>query len=101
MIEENDVTASTAFDALIDKMKIDLAKEGEAGDRSAHVSRLRSIFEAALADIEGKGAHTAEQVREGTQKVREQMKAHPMATISSAFAAGYFVGKAISGRARK
>lgn len=101
MAEEKDGSAATTFDALVDKMKSDLANEEVAGDRRAHVSRLRSIFDAALADLEGKGAHAAEQVREGTEKVREQMKSHPMATISSAFAAGYFVGKAIAGRARK
>lgn len=98
---EDDGGAATAFDMLIEKMKSDLAKEDDAGDSAAHVSRLRSIFNAARADIEGKGAYAVEQAREGTEKIRDQMKAHPMATISSAFAAGYFVGKAIAGRARK
>jgi ElaB/YqjD/DUF883 family membrane-anchored ribosome-binding protein len=98
---EDDGGAATAFDMLIDKMRSDLAKEDAAGDRPAHVSRLRSIFNAALADIEGKGVHAVEQARESAEKVRDQMKAHPMATISGAFAAGYFVGKAIAGRARK
>jgi len=101
MAEEGDGSAATTFDALIDKMKSDLAAADAATDGSAHVSRLRSIFEAALADIEDKGAYAASQLREGSHKVREEMKAHPAATISSAFAAGYFIGKAIAGRARK
>jgi len=101
MAEENDGSAETTFDALVEKMKSDLAGADAASDGSAHLSRLRDIFDAALADIEGKGAHAASQLREGTHKLREEMKAHPMATVSSAFAAGYFVGKAIASRARK
>ncbi len=101
MPDEIDASAVTTFDALIDRMKSDLAKEESAGDRSAHVSRLRSIFDAALTDIEDKGANVAGKFHEGAEIVREKMKTHPMATISSAFAAGYFVGKAIAERARK
>ncbi|OFX05941.1 MAG: hypothetical protein A3E78_02115 [Alphaproteobacteria bacterium RIFCSPHIGHO2_12_FULL_63_12] len=101
MREENDGSPATAFDALIEKMKSDLARDDAADDRAAHVSKLRSIFDAALADIESKGAEAASHAREGAQKVSEQMKSHPVSTISGAFAAGYFVGRAIAGRARK
>lgn len=101
MADESDGSTATTFDALIEKMKSDLAGADAEKNDSGHVSRLRAIFEAAVADIEGKSAHAVSQLREGTHKVREEMKTHPMATISSAFAAGYFVGKAIAGRARK
>jgi len=40
-------------------------------------------------------------MREEGQKISEQMKTHPAATISSAFAAGYLVGKSVTRKVRK
>lgn len=92
---------STAFDLLVERVKRELAEGDGERPHSHHVSKLHAIFETALAEIGDRGANAAHQIQGGAEKVREQMKAHPMTTISSAFAAGYFVGKAIAGKARK
>ncbi len=99
--DKQDPSDATAFDLLVERVKREIAEGDGARPHSAHVSKLNDIFETALADIGDKGAHAAQQFHDGAEKVRGQMKAHPMTTISSAFAAGYFVGKAIAGKARK
>jgi hypothetical protein len=91
----------TTFDALIEKMKHDVSLDENQGAPAEHVSRLAHILEAAVREVADAGEGVATRLHTETEKMRAQMKSHPVATISSAFAAGYFVGKAIAGRARK
>lgn len=91
----------TAFDALVEKMKRDVSLEDHQAAPADHVSRLAHILDAAVREVAEAGVGVASRVHTESEKMRAQMKSHPMATISSAFAAGYFVGKAIAGRARK
>jgi len=91
----------TAFDALVEKMKCDVSLEDDQCAPSEHVMRFAHILEAAAREVAEAGSAVASRVHAESDKMRAQMKSHPMATISSAFAAGYFVGKAIAGRARK
>ena len=91
----------TTFDALIEGMKREIDINDVAEERPHHVARLRSIFEAALHEAEDKGDEALELVKSETGKIREQMKAQPMATISGAFAVGYLVGRTIAGRSRR
>lgn len=91
----------TTFDAIVAKMKADIASDHAATDKSDHVSRLQSIFETALADIGDARETLAGQVHSGADKIRAQIKSHPVATISAAFTAGYIVGKSIAGKVRK
>lgn len=93
--------AETTFDALIERMKHDISTEENAQTRTGAAARLGEVIEAALHEAGGKAAHVAEQVHDASEKVKTEMRSHPTATISGAFAAGYFIGKAIAGRARK
>lgn len=94
---------ATAFDSLIDKMKSDIDADESGGDAAGagHVAHLKSIIEAALREVGGAGDAVAESVHEGAETIRAQIKAHPAAAISSAFAAGYFVGRTIAGKVKK
>jgi CHAD domain-containing protein len=100
MAEGKNEKDETAFDVLIERMKkdIDSAEEKPAESRAG---RLKSVFEAALAEAAGKREDAARLLHVGVEKARDEIRAHPTASISAAFAAGYLVGKAIAGRARK
>lgn len=100
MAEGKDDPNETAFDSLIERMKKDIdGEETKPAERRA--GRLKSVFEAALAEAVGKRDEAARLLHDGVEKAREEIRAHPTASISAAFAAGYLVGKAIAGRARK
>jgi hypothetical protein len=94
---------ATAFDSLIDKMKsdIDAAERDEDPAGAGHAAHLKSIIEAALREVGGASDLVAESVHEGAETIRTQIKAHPAAAISSAFAAGYFIGRTIAGKVKK
>ncbi len=91
----------TTFDALVEKMRRDVSLEENQRAPTEHVTRFTHILEAAVREVADAGSGVASRVHTESEKMRAQMKSHPMATISSAFAAGYFVGKAIAGRVRK
>lgn len=99
--DRNGGASATAFDALVDKMKADISKERPAQDPADHVSLLQSIFHAALADAGAARDALAGQINEGKESIRAEIRSHPAATISAAFAAGYVVGKSIVGKIRK
>lgn len=100
MTEPKDETSSTAFDALIDRMKKEIDGE-EQKPTVGRAARLKSLFEAALAEAAGRRDDAARLLHDGVEKARDEIRAHPTASISAAFAAGYLVGKAIAGRVRK
>lgn len=91
----------TAFDAIVDKMKKELNGAESGAASTAHVSQLRAIFDAALHEMAAKGGSAAGRIHDEAEKMRTQMASHPAITVSSAFAVGYFIGKAIAGKARK
>ncbi|MFN3960258.1 MAG: hypothetical protein ACK4NP_10130 [Parvularculaceae bacterium] len=91
----------TAFDALVEKMKSDVEAGASADDHAGHMSLLQSIFENALADAGGVRDQVIGRLNEGKERVRSEIRAHPVASISAAFTAGYVIGRAIAGKARK
>lgn len=95
--------APTTFDSLLAKAKRDL-EEIEASDAPADsgaATRLKAIFDAALHEAGAVKDSAAQKLHDGAEKVREQIKANPMAAISTAFAAGYLIGKTMAGRVKK
>ncbi len=100
--ENSSGAAPTAFDALVDKMRRDIEKmEKEEAPAADRVSKLKTILDAALHEAGAAKTAAAQTLHDGAERVRDQMKAHPMTTISSAFAAGYMIGKSIAGRVKK
>lgn len=93
---------ATAFDALVARMKHDVkdleARKGGALKESS--SRLQGILDAAIHEAKTKGEYARAAVEEGAEKIHDQLKKHPTATVSAAFAAGYLIGKSIAGKAR-
>lgn len=96
-----DDPGKTAFDALAEKMKAEVEADPSAEDHAGHVSLLQSIFEHALADAGGVRDQVIGRLNDGKERVRAEIRAHPVASISAAFTAGYVIGKAIAGKARK
>ncbi|NWG70912.1 MAG: hypothetical protein HXY23_04775 [Parvularculaceae bacterium] len=99
-----DLPAKTAFDTLLERMKKDVAELEErsaAAPDEARAARLQGILDAAIREARNKGDAIRSNIADGTEALREEMRAHPGASISAAFAAGYMVGKAIAGRSRR
>jgi ElaB/YqjD/DUF883 family membrane-anchored ribosome-binding protein len=93
---------ATAFDALVERLKRDVEDaKADGADAKGHVDRLRSILTAALHEAERAAGSASVEIQAGADKVREQLKEHPMTTVSAAFSAGYAIGKAIAERTRK
>lgn len=104
--ETNDpATPPTTFDALVERLKRDVEAVKDPAARATHAAKLQSIFSAAMHEIEEKGAGVAaaaaHQIEAGAETVRAEIRTHPVAAISGAFAAGYAVGRAIAGKVRK
>jgi ElaB/YqjD/DUF883 family membrane-anchored ribosome-binding protein len=102
MTNDDQHGATTAFDALLEKMKRDVEEmekaETPAGGAAA---KLKAIFDAALQEAGAAKENAAQKLHEGAEKARDQLKAHPVTTISAAFAAGYMIGKSIAGRVKR
>lgn len=99
------LSQATTFDALVERVKRDVEAVDDPAARASHAARLQSIFAAALHEFEEKGAGVvaaaADKIEAGAETVRAEIRAHPVAAISGAFAAGYAVGRAIAGKVRK
>lgn len=91
----------TAFDALVEKMKADISRDAPAKDQSDHASLLQAVFKAALADAEDVRDSVIGRLNEGKEKIRTEIRSHPVTSISAAFTAGYAIGRAIAGKVRK
>ncbi len=92
---------STAFDTLVEKMKSEMEREAPEKTHADHASLLQSIFERALADAGGVRDSVVGRFHEGKEKIRAEIRAHPVTSISAAFTAGYAIGRAIAGKVRK
>ncbi len=93
-------SAHTTFDALIDRLQT--AARRDVGDADGgHVSSLKSIFDAALAEVEAKRAVAGEKVIAAAENARESIKANPAVSITAAFAAGFAVGRILGAKVRK
>lgn len=92
----------TAFDALVERMKRDVAgldaTKPEAQKNAS--SRLQTVLDAAIREAREKAINVREAVGDGAEQLRAEMKSHPAAAVSAAFAAGYVIGKSIAGMAR-
>jgi len=101
--EEEKIAAgdSTAFDTLADHMRREMKEGEEAKHGPDAMARLVAAFSAVLGEADDLREGVTEAMREEGQKISEQMKTHPAATISSAFAAGYLVGKSVTRKVRK
>lgn len=100
-LERPGASDETAFDVLIERMKRDISEAEHAQLSAHHAARFHDLLDAALREAAGGAAHAGERIHEVGEKARAEMKAHPAAAISSAFAAGYVIGKAIAGGTRK
>jgi ElaB/YqjD/DUF883 family membrane-anchored ribosome-binding protein len=99
MDERTEEAAPTAFDSLVERMRRDVeALETTDGRASEGIAKLKAILDAALHEAGAAKASAAQAVEGGAKKAHDEMKAHPMTTISAAFAAGYMIGKSIAGR---
>lgn len=92
---------ATAFDALVEKMKSEAERDAPEKAHADHASLLQSIFESALADAGGVRDSVVGRLNEGKEKIRAEIRAHPVTSISAAFTAGYAIGRAIAGKVRK
>ena len=93
----------TAFDTLLARMKKDIAEleaREPAGAGRGGAERLQGVLDAAIREARDKGDAIRANIGEGAEKLREEMRRHPAATVSAAFAAGYMIGKTIVGRSR-
>ncbi len=100
-----ELPAKTAFDTLLERMKKDVT-ELEARSASAPAEargsamRLQGVLDAAIREAREKTEVIRSTVAGGADQLREELRRHPAATVSAAFAAGYLVGKSIAGRAK-
>jgi thiamine monophosphate synthase len=98
----NDEAPATAFDALVARMRRDV-KTLEARDEGGlkeSSARLQHILDAAVREARAKVGEARAAVADGLDDIHDGMKAHPAATVSAAFAAGYLIGKSIAGRTK-
>lgn len=96
--------AKTAFDTLLERMRKDVTELEErhaAAPDEARAPRLQGILDAAIKEARNRSDAIRSTVADGAEALREEMRAHPGASISAAFAAGYMVGKSIAGRSRR
>jgi hypothetical protein len=91
----------TAFDALIEKMRSEVKSEPSTEEQAGHMSLLQSIFEHALADAGAVRDSVLGRLNQGGERIRSEIRSHPVASISAAFTAGYVVGKSIAAKVRR
>lgn len=98
-----DLPTKTAFDTLLERMKKDVSEAETRGplDVRGSATRLQGILDAAIHEAREKGDVIRATVADGAEQLREEMRRHPTATVSAAFAAGYLVGKSVAGRAKR
>lgn len=101
-MDTEDKPPATAFDALVERMRRDVRKLEARKDDAVKESsaRLQGVLDAAIHEARAKGDVARAAVGREAEKLHEEMKAHPTATVSAAFAAGYLIGKSIAGKAR-
>lgn len=93
----------TAFDTLLDRMRKDVAEtetRDPHGAAQGAAVRLQGVLDAAIREARDKGGAIRATVADGAEALRDEMRRHPTATVSAAFAAGYLIGKNIAGRAK-
>jgi len=102
----DELPAKTTFDTLLQRMKKDVS-ELEArsvtapAEARSSATRLQGVLDAAIREAREKTEVIRTTVAGGADQLREEMRRHPAATVSAAFAAGYLVGKSIAGRAKE
>jgi hypothetical protein len=99
-----DLPQKTAFDTLLERMKkdvVELEERSAAAPAESRAPRLQGILDAAIREARSKGDTIRSNIADGAEALREEMRAHPGASVSAAFAAGYMVGKSIAGRTKR
>lgn len=108
--QKDESADQTAFDTLVAhaRREIDDLERADAvddannnGANSGGAARLKAIFDAAITEAGAVKDEAAHKIQAGAEKVREQIKANPMTTISAAFAAGYMIGRKVAGKVKK
>jgi hypothetical protein len=93
---------ATTFDLLIERMgrDVDRLEAQDHGPQEA-TARLQHVLNTAIAEARNKARTIRAAAGVAGAALHEEMSSHPTASISSAFAAGYLIGKRIVGRARR